>query len=167
MEIRAWIYRKGAYALLGRASARCCDPYRPYVRAGELPHVEVSQARSVTACCRALVARMNSASVLVSTSVYGRPCRRVWCRTGSPAESIWLCTCRRPSVARGHSKIRRDRERRNVLSVSQRSHRHPVHSIDQSSSARGGLAVIAPSRCVQSRATASSPVGRRGCAERG
>ena len=118
------------------------------------------------AVCRAVVARVNSASVFVSTSVYGRPCRRVWCRTGSPAKSIWVCTCRRPSVASGHSKIRRDREPRNVPSVSHRSHRHPVHAIDQSSSSRCGREMIAASRCAQSRATASSPAERRVSAER-
>lgn len=48
-----------------------------YFRAGESPHVDVSHARSVTACCRAFLARVKSASVLVSTSVYGRPSRRV------------------------------------------------------------------------------------------
>src|SRR5207302_7685380 len=56
-----------------------------------------SHARSIMALRRASFSHVNSSSVFVSASVYGRPCRRVWCRTGSPAESIWVCTCRRPA----------------------------------------------------------------------
>jgi hypothetical protein len=56
------------------------------------PHADVSHARSVTALCRASFSRVNSSPVFVSTSVYGRPCRRVWWRTGSPGESIRVRT---------------------------------------------------------------------------
>ncbi len=41
-------------------------------------HVDFSHARSVSAWCRAVDARVNSSSVLVSSKVYGRPCRWVW-----------------------------------------------------------------------------------------
>ncbi len=80
------------------------SPGSSNVPGGPSPHADVSHARSVTALC-ACFSLVNSSSVFVSTSVYGRPCRRVWCRTGSAAESIWVWTCRNPSVASGHSKI--------------------------------------------------------------
>ena len=80
-----------------KASAQDCNlmqerrPPQELGRAGEpSAHADVSHVRSVPALRRASFSRVNSSSVFVSTSVYGRPCRRVWCRTGSPAESIWV-----------------------------------------------------------------------------
>lgn len=68
-------------------------------------------------------------SVRASTSTATGPCAvrgppglgtRVWCRTGSPAESIRVCTCRRPSVANGHSRIGHYQEPRKVPDVPRR-----------------------------------------------
>ena len=125
----------------GRTTPSCRQAESTDVPGAPSPHADVSHARPVTALCRASFPRVNSSPVLVSTSVYGRPCRRVRCRTGSPAESIRVCTCRRPSAAGCHSRIRRDREPRNVPSVPRRSHPHPGHSIDQSSSSRSAATI--------------------------
>ncbi len=110
----------------GRTQARC-------------PKVAPNQSRSRCACRRASCSCWNNASVFSRTRVNGRPCRRVVCRTGRPASSICRWTCWRPGLASGQSWARADSDLRNVSSRTHSPQPQPVHSIDQSSSARAGL----------------------------
>jgi len=142
----------------GRTTPSCRQVESQDVPDEPSPHADVRHARSVMALRRASFSREQFAGLRQHERVW--PCRRVWCRIGSSAEPIWACTCRRPSVASGHSKIRRAREPRNVPSVPQVAPApgpfdRPVVFVTQRP--RDDCAEPLP----QSRATTSSSAARR------
>lgn len=79
--------RSGTAAARDRAAA--ADHSRRVLRR---PSCVLSQWRSASSRRRCLASRSKRLAVLMSTNVYGRPDRRVWCRTGSSLASILLCT---------------------------------------------------------------------------
>jgi hypothetical protein len=160
------------YMLVGRCRG-CLSSYGWSGSDGAI-QLFVSQARSASRRWRVRRSRSKSASVLVSTRVYGRPCRLVWWWTGSSAASIRAWTCARFACASGHSRVRRLGSRRKSQSVPHSTHVHPAGgSIDQSLDARCGRASDVRICSAQSAASSSkqglcpaAPAGRVSAARR-